>query len=157
MDSIIDEVSSWEGCALTKWTLRERLVFIRYLQILFSDDIYEERAKLENFSVKQKSTGSQKFSVYDRGDLLEHNLLKCWICSSQYHGAGLWPKGDRPKHATLEGQWRTDTTDKSVIKRIQDDDASCVTESIFVSQEEAFPANSMRFNLSCATRIPLQV
>ena len=138
-------------------TLRERLVLIRYVQILFSDDIYEERAKLENFSVKQKPMGSKNFSVYGRGNLLEHNLLKCWICSSQYHGAGLWPKGDRPKHATLEGQWRTDTTDKSVIERIQDDDASCVIKSTFVSEEQALPANSMRFNLSCATRIPSQV
>ena len=134
VDSIIDEVSSWEGCALNKQSLRERLVFKHDLQIPSSDEIEEECAKLEYFSVKRKLMGSQKFSVYGRADLLEHSLLKCWVYLNQHYGAGLWPKDYRPKHATLEGEWRADGIDESRIKRFEDDDASCVTESTFVSE-----------------------
>ena len=133
VDDIIDKVSSWEECALTKQTLRERLVFKYFLQIPSSDEIDEERTKLEFYTVQQKLMGSQKFSVYARADLLQHNLLKCWVCLNQHLGAELWPEDYQPKSATREGQW-IGTTDKSVIKRFEEDEASCITDSTFTSE-----------------------
>ena len=136
-EKVLKEVLSWEDCPLKEPTLRKRLVFKHGRDIPPADEMDEERMKMEYFAVKGKTMGSQPFTVYGGGrgaDLLEHNLLKCWVLLNQHKFVGLWPKGYRPKYATLQGVWRGGAESSGTIKRFEDDDVSCVTDSTVTSQ-----------------------